>query len=210
MCQHVKDKIQYESPVASIDHSGERVIVQTIDGERKKQIMEEAVNIIVTHGHVGLTMRAVARASGIKLGALQYHYPTRIDLVSALSDWISEQTAINFQTYSTQEHTDKRTLHALVEFLLEDPLEKKLDIGALFEQLWCMALTEPIVRELLDNLYTFELHRATADQAGRGKTTSRCVGLSIFIGRGRRWNAYAQSSVDVIHDFLEAQYPSKK
>jgi AcrR family transcriptional regulator len=57
--------------------------------DRKREILQEAVNIIVTRGHAGLTMRAVARASGLKLGALQYHYPTRIDLVRALAEWIA-------------------------------------------------------------------------------------------------------------------------
>jgi len=183
--------------------------------ERKKQIMEETVNIVVTHGHAGLTMRAVARASGIKLGALQYHYPTRIDLICALSDWISEQTVTNFQAYSQQEHTDERSLHALVDFLIEDPLEQELNINTLYEQLWSMALTEPVIQELLNDLYDLYLGYIEQQLVKLGVEKPRpdalvimsmLEGLPIFIGRGRRWNKYAQSSVDVIHEFLEARY----
>jgi len=45
--QHVQDKIQYESPVASIDYSGERVIVQTIDG---KSFIADKVLVTVSLG----------------------------------------------------------------------------------------------------------------------------------------------------------------
>ena len=58
-------------------------------------------------------MRAVARASGLKLGALQYHYPTRAGLVCALATSIAGQTASNVEVYCQQAHTDDRGLHAL-------------------------------------------------------------------------------------------------
>ena len=44
--------------------------------ERKQQILQAAVDIIVDEGYGSLSMRALARASGIKLGALQYHFRT--------------------------------------------------------------------------------------------------------------------------------------
>lgn len=41
---------------------------------RKQQILQAAIDIIVDQGYASLSMRAVARASDVKLGALQYHF----------------------------------------------------------------------------------------------------------------------------------------
>ena len=40
-------------------------------GDRKHQILNEALEILVTQGYAARSTRAVARASGLKLGALQ-------------------------------------------------------------------------------------------------------------------------------------------
>jgi len=186
-------------------------------GNRKQQILREALNILVTRGYAGLTMRAVARASGLKLGALQYHYPTRAELVCALATSIAAQTASNFEIYCQQAHTDERGLHAMVDFLLDDPLEKVLNLDALFEQLWAMALIEPVVRTLLDELYESYLVFIEEQLRELGVEEPRpdalvimsmLEGLSLFVGRGRRWSAHAESSVAAIHAFLDARYPA--
>ena len=40
--------------------------------ERKQEIMQTAIEIIADEGYASLSMRALARAVGMKLGALQY------------------------------------------------------------------------------------------------------------------------------------------
>ena len=185
--------------------------------DRKSQILQEALNILVTRGYAGLTMRAVARASGLKLGALQYHYPTRIALIQALTTSIAEQTAANFEAYSQQEHTDSRGLHAVVDFLLADPLADAMNVDALFEQLWAMALIEPVVRSLLDELYESYLGFIEDRLREIGVRNPRpdalvimsmLEGITLFVGRGRRWSSHAESSVAAIHAFLDARYPA--
>lgn len=185
--------------------------------DRKHQILQEAVNILVTRGYAGLTMRAVARESGLKLGALQYHYPTRAALVCALATSIVEQTEANFAAYCQQADTDARGLHAMVDFLLDDPMDSALDVDALFEQLWAMALVEPIVRAFLDELYTTylvfiedRLRELGVDEPRPDALVimSMLEGISLFVGRDRRWSAHAESSVAAIHAFLDARYPA--
>lgn len=44
--------------------------------KRKRQILEAAIEIISPEGYANLSMRALARASDPKLGALQYQFPT--------------------------------------------------------------------------------------------------------------------------------------
>ena len=64
--------------------------------ERKQQILQAAIGIIVNEGYANLSMRALARASGIKLGALQYHFRTWEDMLRALVAYIAEQYKRNF------------------------------------------------------------------------------------------------------------------
>ena len=64
--------------------------------ERKQQILEAAIEIIASEGYAKLTMRALARASGMKLGALQYHFPTWKDLLQALAAFIGEEYERSF------------------------------------------------------------------------------------------------------------------
>ena len=59
--------------------------------KRKQQILETAIEIIATQGYAKLTMRALARASGMKLGALQYHFRTWDELLVALATYIGAE-----------------------------------------------------------------------------------------------------------------------
>ena len=52
--------------------------------DRKQEILQTAIEIIADEGYASLSMRALARASGMKLGALQYHFRTRDEMLRAL------------------------------------------------------------------------------------------------------------------------------
>jgi hypothetical protein len=49
--------------------------------DREQQILEEAIGLIAAEGYGNLMMRGLARANGIKLGALQYHFRTWEDML---------------------------------------------------------------------------------------------------------------------------------
>ena len=50
-----------------------------------------------------LSMRALARASGIKLGALQYHFRTSEDMLRALVAYIADIYNSNFDAVKANE-----------------------------------------------------------------------------------------------------------
>ena len=52
------------------------VYQKIVASDRRQQIIQEAIGIIASEGYSKLKMRALARASGMKLGALQYHFRT--------------------------------------------------------------------------------------------------------------------------------------
>ena len=53
--------------------------------DRKTEIVRAAIELIADEGYGSLSMRALARASGMKLGALQYHFRTWDALLVALA-----------------------------------------------------------------------------------------------------------------------------
>ena len=64
--------------------------------ERKQQILQSAIHIIAEEGYGALTMRALSRASDLKLGALLYHYPTRDDMLRALIEYKPAAHAVHW------------------------------------------------------------------------------------------------------------------
>ena len=93
--------------------------------ERKIQILQIAIKIIADSGYGSLTMRALARDSGIKLGALQYHFRTREVMLRALVAYIAAEYKQNFALVSLD--SSSLDIDELLTFLLTDP------IGGLFQ-----------------------------------------------------------------------------
>jgi AcrR family transcriptional regulator len=59
--------------------------------DRKTEILRSAIELIADEGYGSLSMRALARASGMKLGALQYHFRTWDALLIALVEYIEAE-----------------------------------------------------------------------------------------------------------------------
>ena len=57
---------------------------------KRQQILPEGVRILASRGYGALTMRAVARASRIKPGALQYPFRTREDLLRGPAPYVAD------------------------------------------------------------------------------------------------------------------------
>ncbi|MAI78337.1 MAG: hypothetical protein CL917_05325 [Deltaproteobacteria bacterium] len=137
--------------------------------ERKEQIIGEAIKIVANEGYGKLSMRAVARKSGLKLGALQYHFPLWGDLLKGIAEYImtkyfgdtelSRQNPIslaNQENYAQSHARDGETwpqLRALVKAILKDEAGAELNSETLFPQLWAMAQVEPIMDELMGEIY---------------------------------------------------------
>lgn len=118
---------------------------------RKEQILLETIRIITDEGYSSLSMRAVARASGLTLGALQYHFPTWEDLLRSLADRISDKYWTAHAESSPRD--EGPTLLGTVQFILDDTPGVEFESDRLFPQLWAMAQVEPVMKELLGKIY---------------------------------------------------------
>ena len=91
---------------------------EVVISDRKQQILEEAIRIIASEGYAKLTMRALARASGMKLGALQYHFLIWEDMLRALATYIAETYRHWFEAAKSE--TEALSLRDIVEFIVDN------------------------------------------------------------------------------------------
>ena len=187
---------------------------RTVAGfDRKAQILREAVGIIASEGYGSLTMRALARASGIKLGALQYHFRTWDDLLRALAAYIGDAYRASFETQVFA--GEASGLRDIVRFVLDDLPGPELQADRLFPQLWAMARVEPVMEELLDEIYAEYLRQLEERLVEAGSSAPRAEALALmslmegstlFVGRGRRWADDADAVRDAAFAFIDARY----
>ncbi len=61
--------------------------------ERREALLDAAEEVLVAEGGPEWTMRAVAAAAGVRLGHLQYYFPTHADLVAAVLERVLRRSA---------------------------------------------------------------------------------------------------------------------
>jgi AcrR family transcriptional regulator len=186
---------------------------EIIVSDRKQQILGEAIGIIASEGYGNLTMRALARASGMKLGALQYHFRTWEDMLRALAAYISDTYAALFEALKPD--AEAPGLRDIVRFILDDVPGSALQADRLFPQLWAMARVEPVMATLLDEIYAEYLRKLEERLVEAGSTAPRAEALvlmsllegsTLFVGRGRRWADDADAVRDAALGFIDARY----
>ena len=181
---------------------------------RKQQILQSAIHIIAEEGYGALTMRALSRASDLKLGALQYHYPTRDDMLRALIEYITQeyQALYDMQTRGNE----SQGLYAVVSIILAgNGTDDGLTPDKLWPQLFAMRAAEPLMKDLLNRLYQVYLDILETALENAGSEAPRpealCLmamleGVIDFIGRGRHWESDAGAVRDLILGSIEAKY----
>jgi AcrR family transcriptional regulator len=181
--------------------------------ERQREILETALVIIAEDGYGNLTMRALARASGMKLGALQYHFSTRDDLLRALVDYIADELRERLDAATAGR--DALSIRELAEFMLDDTVDEQYLTDMLWPQLWAMEQVEPLVSELLEDVYAEYLTLIEQAVQRAGATNSRAEALclmslleaeSLFAGKGRRWESDRQAMRETILKFIDERY----
>jgi AcrR family transcriptional regulator len=180
--------------------------------ERKQQILQAAINIIIEAGYGALTMRALARADGIKLGALQYHFKTRDSLLRALVGYIADSYRQVFKEII--ENNDLSGIDEILALLEVAPEGDPLHADRLFPQLWAMGLVEPLVADLMNEIYATYLNIVEENLKKEGSVAPRAEALCImslmegsilFVGKDRPW----ESDQCAVHGFVKGYYQGK-
>lgn len=116
---------------------------------RKDAILEIARIILIEEGHYRLTMRNLAERSGMKLASLQYHFPTKSELVSALMT----QSVTNYHRMiqhlirSIGTNEDGDALGQLFAVYQDE------QASGVFEQLWALSVQDVMLKQQYEELY---------------------------------------------------------
>lgn len=179
---------------------------------RKQEIIKCAIEILCDKGYGELTMRALARASGLKLGALQYHFRTKDDMLRGLVGYLAGLYDTLFDSI-THELGDELDIVTLVKFLGASP--EGVDIDRLGPQFWAMGQVEPLVADLFNEIYAKYLkileERLVAAGAESPHAEALCLlsfveGSTLFTGHGRPWSKDAEAVQKTVVAFVEAKY----
>ncbi len=114
---------------------------------RKDEILEAARRILIEEGHHRLTMRNVAEHVGIKLASLQYHFPNREELVSALIQ--SGNETYQGLVSSLLGDVDSSATGPAIAAMLDRVFEEYQDARSLscHEQIWALSVRDPRAME---------------------------------------------------------------
>ncbi len=177
--------------------------------ERKQEILQTAIEMIADEGYASLSMRALARAVGMKLGALQYHFRTSDEMWRELVGYIAESYQASFERLQ-QDGTP--SLREIVVFVLDDAPGRSLFSDRLWPQLWAMQQVEPLVSDLVEDIYAgyvalledaLAVAESDAPRADALCLMSLLEGSTIFMGTGRRWEADGAAVRDRVLQFID-------
>jgi len=189
------------------------VYQEIVVSDRKQQILQEAIGIIASEGYGKLTMRGLARASDMKLGALQYHFRTWEDMLGALAAYIANTYRHSFE--ALKQDVEVLSVRDIVKFIFDDVSGSALQADRLFPQLWAMARVEPVMDRLLDGIYVEYLDKLEKRLVGMGSKTPRAEALvlmsliegsTLFVSSDRRWAKDFEAVRDAALAFVDARY----
>lgn len=120
--------------------------------ETRELILRNALHILIEEGYRAMSMRRVAAASGMRLGNLTYHYPTREDLVRELLNAVISSYEVEFGTIVHEQGLlPEERLARLCNLILDDIATKKTT--RFFPELWALANHDAFVYERVHELY---------------------------------------------------------
>jgi AcrR family transcriptional regulator len=189
--------------------------------ERRTEILIAAIGLIADEGYASLSMRALARVVGMKLGSLQYHFRSSDELLKAIVGFVSASYDESFAELRQNTKQNPRqnkahpSLEEIVTFVIDDKVGANIVSDKLWPQLWAMQQVEPLVSDLVENIYSTYLKvleqalrnvGASAPRAEALLLMSMLEGSTIFLGEGRRWQKDRKAVRRSVLEYIEHRY----
>lgn len=185
--------------------------------ERRNEILQVAVEMIAADGYASLTMRALAREVGMKLASLQYHFKNSDELLRGVVAYVGESYHRSFAALA--ESGAKPDLAEITTFVMDDEVGASIAGDRLWPQLWAMQQIEPLVSELVEEIYAryLEVLEIALKEVGSKSPRpdalflmSALEGSTIFLGEGRRWQKDEKAVRATVLEFIEQRYSEKR
>ncbi len=123
-------------------------------GERRKeQILDVCVKLLIEKGYSELSFRKVAIKAGIQVGNLQYHFPTRAELIRAMLKREIDRYHDVFNDWSDdgRGQDPKDSLLKTIDYLLLDQTNQNSCI--VFWELWALSAHDEDAAVLMNEYY---------------------------------------------------------
>jgi AcrR family transcriptional regulator len=116
------------------------------------KILCAARSVFAAGGYGELTLREVARASGMYLANVQHYYGTREDLLVGLVRFIVDEYETRYRSFVAQGDFSPRDFFIrILRYLLDDI--KDPTTSRIFFELWSLSQRQPQVTALVDWMY---------------------------------------------------------
>lgn len=118
--------------------------------DRRVQILDSARSLLIESGYHNFSLRKVAENSGIRVGNLQYYFPTKEDLVRALLDLVIAQYVEEWIELRRHGSPEQQFL-AIIEDVILDLNTKQTTV--FFPEIWSLSNHEKNLTRAMDNMY---------------------------------------------------------
>ena len=119
--------------------------------EKQHKIIAEVRNLLIEDGYANLSLRRLAQRCKMRLGNLQYYYPTRDSLVIAfIGEWIRMEVRERHQLALAEGNMLLRANQWVEDFF--NHLSKASN-RILLSEVWAMASHDDVARETLSGWY---------------------------------------------------------
>ncbi len=176
---------------------------------RVSSIITAAENILIEEGYHNFSLRKVAAAAGIKLGNLQYYFPTKDELVKTMLNQVIEVYLENFEMLrASAGENPKEQFRIILKHIINDLNSKKTTV--FFPEIWSLSNHEEHVTQYMDAMYgryraileeiiTLINPSLSTDQVKRVALfiSASMEGHTIFIGHKKPWQKETDNIVDM-------------
>lgn len=149
----------------------------------KKTILDTAFDCLSKHGFANVSMRDIAKKSGVALSQLTYYFGTKEKLFLEVIDvMMNEYTGKVEQTISAIGGAEQK-LDALIGYF-KDLIKKDQNLLRLFVDLTAQAMWIPSFREKIDSMFKnlalmIESH-ITGDKSSKSKSAAKLIFGALY------------------------------
>jgi TetR/AcrR family transcriptional regulator, regulator of biofilm formation and stress response len=123
--------------------------VRRHDPNRRRRLIDVALDVIAEHGVAATTHRKVALAADVPLGSLTYHFKGLDDLLAAAFTKLADETADGFETALAGADGPEGAREAVVGLIAGELLGERRNILLTYE-LYALAARRPDLRQVTD------------------------------------------------------------
>ncbi len=116
------------------------------------RIIECARQVLLQHGHAAFTTRRVAEAAGMTHGHLNYHFPSKRDLLRALIAHLLKFFSQRFEAFLMDPNYPLgEDVERLARSLWSDSIS--YETVRTFRELWALSVHDPVICRAVDDFY---------------------------------------------------------